>query len=265
MEVSFSKEVELLRPFLTGCVENNPYLGGPVGFLQMKDCLAARFRRPRWRDLSRRLHGPMRSWSAAAVSATLLAALAGAPAARAAEANFEICAGCHGIGGVSFNVDTPSLAGQPSFYAITQLFLFRAGRRTNRLMTEVASGMSDAELRAYSELVGQLPAAPPAPGLPADPARMKRGAMLAEQHRCTSCHGADLAGAKQVPRLAGQREEYLARALAEFRSGARGGYTQAMNGALAGLDAAELEDLAHYIAHASAPTAVAPATSSASR
>ena len=196
----------------------------------------------------------------------MLAALAGAPAAaRAAEANFEICAGCHGIGGVSYNVDTPSLAGQPSFYAITQLFLFRAGRRTNALMTEVSKPMTDADLRAHSELIGRLPAAPPAPGLPADPTRMKRGALLAEQNRCTTCHGVDLAGAKQVPRLAGQREEYLARALAEFRSGARVGYTPAMNETLAGLGPTELDDLAHYIAHASAPTAVAPAASSASR
>ena len=202
---------------------------------------------------------------AAAAAAMLFAALAGAPATRAAEARFEVCASCHGIDGVSYNVDTPSLAGQPSFYAITQLFQFRAGRRTNPLMTEVAKGMNDADLRAYSELVGRLPAAPPAPGLPADPARMKRGALLAEQNRCTTCHGADLAGAKQVPRLAGQREEYLARALAEFRSGARVGYTSAMNETLAGLGPTELDDLAHYIAHASTPTAVRPAASSALR
>lgn len=206
----------------------------------------------------------MRGWGAAAAAASLLAVLTGAPAARAAEASFEICAGCHGIGGVSYNVDTPSLAGQPSFYAITQLFLFRAGRRTNALMTEMAKPMTDADLRAYSELISRLPPAPPAPGLPADPARMKRGALLAEQNRCTTCHGADLAGAKQVPRLAGQREEYLARALAEFRSGARVGYTPAMNETLAGLGPTELNDLAHYIAHA-VPSSVAPAASSGSR
>lgn len=207
----------------------------------------------------------MKGRGAAAAAATMLAALAGAPAAQGAEASFETCASCHGIGGVSYNVDTPSLAGQPSFYAITQLFLFRAGRRTNALMTEVAKPMTDADLRAYSELIGRLPAAAPAPGLPADPARMKHGALLAEQNRCTTCHGADLAGAKQVPRLAGQREDYLARALAEFRSGARVGYTPAMNETLAGLGATELDDLAHYIAHVSAAAAVAPAASSAPR
>lgn len=206
----------------------------------------------------------MRGPGAAVAAATMIAAMVGAPAAIAAEASFETCASCHGIGGVSYNVETPSLAGQPSFYAITQLFLFRAGRRTNAEMSEVAKPMTDADLRAYSEVIGRLPAAPSPPGVPADPARMARGAALAEQHRCTSCHGADLAGGKQVPRLAGQREDYLARALTEFRSGARVGYTPAMNETLAGVGAADLGDLAHYMAHVSAvPASVGAAASSA--
>jgi len=198
-------------------------------------------------------------------AAAMLVVATGALPARAAEADFSICASCHGMGGVSYNFETPSLAGQQSFYAITQLFLFRAGRRTNETMTEVAKPMSDADLRAYSELIGRLPPAAPAPGLPADPVRMQRGALLAEQYRCTTCHGADLAGARQVPRLAGQREDYLARSLAEFRSGARVGYTPAMNETLAGLGAADLGDLAHYMAHVSTMTGVAPAGSAASR
>ena len=204
----------------------------------------------------------MRVRGPAIAAATFLAVAACAPAARSAEADFTPCASCHGANGVSYNVDTPSLAGQPSFYAITQLFLFRAGRRTSPLMTEMARPMSDADLRAYADLIGRLPPAPSAPAVPADPARMQRGAALAERHRCTSCHGDDLAGDKQVPRLAGQREEYLARALAEFRAGTRVGYTPAMNETLAGLDAAALDDLAHYIAHAPAPVAAGQAASS---
>ena len=204
--------------------------------------------------------------AAARTAATLLAVAVGAATAQPARADFTPCASCHGEGGVSYNADTPSLAGQPSFYAITQLFLFRAGRRSNASMTEVAKPMSDADLRAYSELIGRLTAAPSPRDVPADPERMARGAALAEQHRCTSCHGADLAGGKQVPRLAGQREDYLARALAEFRSGARVGYTSAMNDTVAGIGAAELGDLAHYMAHVPAtPANVGAAASSVPR
>jgi len=185
---------------------------------------------------------------AAAVAVVLLAIASGAVAQADAD-RFAPCAACHGAGGVSAIADTPSLAGQPSFYAITQLFLFRAGRRTNPVMTAIARPMTDADLHSYSELIGRLSAAPPIAPAPADPVRMTHGAALAVQHRCTSCHGDDLAGGNQVPRLVGQREDYLARSLAEFRAGTRGGYTSAMNETLAGLGPAELDDLAHYMAH----------------
>lgn len=177
-----------------------------------------------------------------------------APAAQ----RFTACLACHGEGGRSSLALTPSLAGQPSFYAVTQLFLFREGRRANPVMTAMAKGMSDDDLRAYSELIAMLP--PPAPPATApDPARMGRGAALASEHRCASCHGDDYAGAKQVPRLAHQREDYLAQTLAEFRAGSRIGYTGAMNEVLAGIAPADLPALAHYLAHLPVATAKAPA------
>ena len=182
-----------------------------------------------------------------AVAAALVAA-AGVTLAQAQD-RFAACAACHGAGGVSAMPETPSLAGQHSFYAITQLFLFRQGRRANVAMTAMAAGMSDADLRAFSELIAKLPPAPPAALSAADPERMKRGAALAATHRCASCHGDDYAGEKQTPRLAGQREDYLAKTLAEFKAGQRVGYTSAMNEVLAGVSAAELPDLAHYLAH----------------
>jgi cytochrome c553 len=189
---------------------------------------------------------------AAAARASAASAPASAASAPAGAERFATCAPCHGAGGVSTTAETPSLAGQHSFYAITQLFLFRAGRRANPAMTAMAKGMSDADLRAYSDLIATLPAAPPAAPAPADATRMARGAALAQRHRCASCHGDDYAGDKQVPRIAGQREDYLAKTLAEFKAGTRVGYTAAMNETLAGVEAQELSDLAHYLAHAGA-------------
>ena len=179
----------------------------------------------------------------------LCAAAPQAQTAAPAAERFVLCTACHGEAGRSSQPLTPSLAGQPSFYAITQLFLFREGRRANDAMTAVAKGMTDDDLRAFADLIGTLP--PPAPPATnaADPARMARGEALARQHRCGSCHGDDQAGGKQVPRLAHQREDYLNKALAEFRAGTRLGYTGAMGEALAGIAPAELADLAHYLAH----------------
>ena len=161
---------------------------------------------------------------------------------------FALCASCHGEGGRSSQPLTPSLAGQPSFYAITQLFLFREGRRSNEAMSAVAKGMSDDDLRAYSDYIGQLPPPPPTE-TPADPLRMARGAALARQHHCAGCHGSDYAGGQQVARLARQREDYLLQTLRQFSAAQRVGYTQAMNEALAGISPEGLEDLAHFLAH----------------
>jgi cytochrome c553 len=162
---------------------------------------------------------------------------------------FALCTTCHGAGGVSTQPLIPSLAGQPSFYAITQLFLFREGRRSSEAMTAVAKNMTDDDLRGFSDFIGTLPPPPaPAPGT-ADPLRMARGAARAQQHRCASCHGTDFAGGKQVARLAYQREDYLSQTLQQFSAAKRIGYTQAMNEALAGIPPEALQDLAHYLAH----------------
>ena len=207
---------------------------------------------------------PLVAKPVAASKATPPPAAAPKPVVDYGERYAATCAACHGSEGRSELPLVPSLAGQHSFYAITQLFLFRDGRRNDHpasaAMSALAKGMSDGDLRGYSDAVARLPAAalaasPPQPGehapLPRDAARFERGRQLAADHRCGSCHGADLAGGGQVPRLGGQREDYLQIALKGFQSGTRLGYTPAMNEALSGLRAEDLDDLAHYL-HSSA-------------
>jgi cytochrome c553 len=192
-----------------------------------------------------------------ALQFALALALAGAAQAQApgpspyAQRFAQLCAACHGAAGRSEMPGTPSLAGQPSFYAITQLFLFREGRRENPAMSAVAKTLSDDDLKGFSEYIASLPpAAPAASG--GDAQRLKRGEALAQRHLCANCHGADYAGGQQVARLAGQREEYLATVLQEFKTGQRIGYTNAMNEAVSGVSAQELQDIAHFLARAGA-------------
>lgn len=195
---------------------------------------------------------------AAAGKATPAPTAPAKPAVDYGERYATTCATCHGSTGRSELPQVPSLAGQHSFYVVTQLFLFRDGRRNDHpmaaAMSAVAKGMSDGDLRGYSEAIARLPVAaltaPPADPAapPRDAARFERGRQLATAHRCSSCHGADLSGGGQVPRLAGQREDYLQIALKGFQGGTRLGYTPAMNEALSGLTAQDLDDLAHYMA-----------------
>ena len=197
--------------------------------------------------------------AAAAASAPGKAAAA-APAVDAYARRFAgLCAACHGANGRSDLPGTPVLAGQPAFYSITQLFLFREGRRGNEAMTAVARTMTDDDLRGFSDFIGTLPPVPaPAPANPPDAARMASGLELARQHKCLFCHGTDLAGGAQVPRIAGQREDYLLASLQGFKSGTRPGYTQAMTGALSQVPSEDLDTLAYFAAHFSAAAQSAP-------
>jgi len=161
-----------------------------------------------------------------------------------------VCAACHGANGRSDMAGVPVLAGNSSLYMITQLFLFREGRRKNEAMVAMAKPMTDADLRGFSDYIGTLAAVPaPAPAAPPDAARMLKAKALAEQHKCTYCHGADLAGGQQVPRIGGQKEDYLRQTLHAFKAGERPGYTRAMTEALSQVLVEDLDLLAFYAAN----------------
>lgn len=160
------------------------------------------------------------------------------------------CAACHGAEGRSETPGTPNLAGQHSYYVVTQLFLFREGRRSNAEMTAIGKTLKDDDLRGFSDFIGTLPPLPtPPPGEPLDSARMSRGKALAEQHKCLFCHGPDLSGGQQVPRIAGQREEYLRESLNGYRTRKRTGYTPAMLEPVSTLSAEDVDVLAYFVAH----------------
>jgi cytochrome c553 len=189
--------------------------------------------------------------TATAPAATSAAMPAATPYAQRFAA---LCAACHGANGRIETPLTPVLAGQPSLYVITQLFLFREGRRSNEPMTAVAKTLTDDDLRGFSEFIGTLPPVPPPPpATPPDPIRMARGRALAEQHKCVFCHGAGLGGGEQVPRIEGQHEDYLQASLRGFHSGSRPGYTQAMTAAVSQIPPEDLDTLVYYVARFRGP------------
>jgi len=119
-------------------------------------------------------------------------------------------------------------------------------------MGAAAAGLKDADLQALADVVVKLP--PPAPAGRPDPARFARGRAVVEKERCGSCHQADFVGHDNVPRLAGQREDYLLKALRDYKKGARTGYGNAvMPETVSGLSEAELADAAHFLSYVRAP------------
>jgi cytochrome c553 len=170
-----------------------------------------------------------------------------AAAGQSLQDKIALCTACHGQDGRSADPSIPNIGGQPKLAVMYQLFFFREGRRKSPEMNEIAKDLSDAELTAIAEHVARLP--PPPPMVDAvDVARYGRGAELAAKRMCASCHNPDYSGRAQMPRLAGQREAYTAKALQDYRAGARVGTQAAMAEAVRGLSDADFADLAYFLA-----------------
>ena len=157
------------------------------------------------------------------------------------------CLACHGEKGQSETEGTPSLGAQQAPYALIQLYMFREKLRVNEIMNEMAKPLNDDDLRTFSDFIAKMPK--PAPPADADdPARMQRGQAAASLHRCNNCHNPDYSGKENVPRIANQREDYLARTLAEYKSNTRSGYDASMADVMAPVTPEQITDLAYYIA-----------------
>ena len=186
----------------------------------------------------------MRSLAVAVLVALAALSVTAAPL----EERLVPCLACHGAQGQSATPEVPSLGAQPAFYVTIQLYMFRERMRVVEPMNEMMQGLSDDEVRRMAEMIAQLPAPPPAAEAP-DPARLERARALIQQHRCNFCHNQDFSGAQNVPRLAGQREDYLVKALREYKSNARRGYDAFMAEVLYPVTDADILDLAHFLAH----------------
>jgi len=181
-----------------------------------------------------------------------LSALANAQAADAIAAGKEkadMCVGCHGENGISQTENIPSLAGQQDQFIQWQLVFFRSGARKSEQMQPIAEQVSNEDIRNLGAYFASL--TPPKDTKPDDnPDLSKKGAQAAVGRRCASCHTDSYAGTKAVARLAGQREEYLVKALHDYKSGQRVGGGQAVMADVAyPLSDEEIEALAHYLAH----------------
>jgi cytochrome c553 len=186
-------------------------------------------------------------WATLAISTTLLASQPTSAADLAAgKALAETCVGCHGADGISQTPNTPSLAAQPDEFVQWQLVYFRSGTRKDPAMQPIAESLEATDVRNLGAYFASL--APPKPSSAQDPGT-EAGAKLAAARRCTFCHGEHYEGNKAVGRIAGQREDYLYKALSDFKSGARvGSGVASMADVVYSLQDDDLKLLAHYLA-----------------
>jgi cytochrome c553 len=166
--------------------------------------------------------------------------------ARGAE-KAKVCTACHGTAEREPLPMTPWLSGQLDEVIVLQLVLIREGLREVPQMANLLDKVTDPDffdIAAY--YARQTPAHSTSKP---DPEKQARGATLAEQMGCNSCHMSDYSGQKQVPRIANQREDYLVAALKAYRDNKRVPPDTSMLGIMGGKSDADIEALAHFISH----------------
>lgn len=192
---------------------------------------------------------------AALVLPLVLPLLMGAPAPAqaqpqalpaAAAARVAACAACHGADGHAPLPGVPHLAGQPRLFLENRLVMIREGLSVVPSMKGLLDGLADEDLIALARHYAALPLRPERPAR--DAARAARGLAVSQRAACGGCHLADYRGQEQVPRLSGQREDYLVQSLRDFAAGRTGGRDTAMTNALISLSDADFLDLAHHLA-----------------
>jgi len=179
-------------------------------------------------------------------------ALAEAPAQRTAEQTVNtVCAACHGADGNSAITLNPKLAAQHPEYLEKQLTEFKSGKRANAVMSGMAAGLSEQEIKdlaAYFAAKKLNLGQATKNGAGSLGEKIYRGGVMANGvPACASCHSPNGAGLpKQFPRLGGQHADYTLAQMKAFRTAERANAPMMMAIAAKMTDA-EMAAVADYI------------------
>ena len=157
-----------------------------------------------------------------------------------------VCVACHGAQGKSDIKGVPSLAGQPKLFIENQLVLIREGVRDIPSMKGMLDGLTDDEVIVIAKYYAGLSLT----DIPADkdPVLFAQGEKLAQGMRCGICHLPNYLGREQIPRLAGQRDDFLLHSLLQFRNGQAMGRDSNMAASVIGVSDADLAAMSYYLA-----------------
>jgi cytochrome c553 len=154
-----------------------------------------------------------------------VAAAAGDVQAGQAKAS-TVCLACHGLDGNSVNPEWPSIAGQHEDYIIKQVKAFRAGERTNVLMSPISLTLTDKEIEdtaAYfaTQKIKGKEAAKSKVDLGQ---QIYRGGIVdSKTPACIACHGPNGRGvaAASYPSIRSQYATQVALQLQAYKKGER--------------------------------------------
>ena len=165
------------------------------------------------------------------ISASAFAQAEKSPDFTKGQALAGVCAGCHGVDGVSPVPTQPNLAGMSWQYVAKQLRHFKSGQRDNAIMKGFATALSDGDMKALGVYFASMKGRPIGTK---DEALAKTAEKLYRAGdatrgipACAGCHSPSGAGIPALyPRIGGQHAEYTVAQLTSFRAGIRGGATK---------------------------------------
>jgi cytochrome c553 len=165
--------------------------------------------------------------------------------AAAGKTKFYACGGCHAIEGYHNAVPSfpvPRLGGQHPEVIVSALKSYANGERKHNSMEGNATGMSEQDLQDIAAYIAQDQRSGASTAVTGNAAAGKDKAAI-----CGSCHGED--GNSTItsnPRLAGQHQGYLMKALTDYKSGAR--KNAIMTGMVQSLSEEDIKDIAAFYA-----------------
>ncbi len=161
------------------------------------------------------------------------------------------CGACHTQDGSRGSPANPILQGQHPEYLVKQLTEFKAGKRKNAIMSGMAAGLSEDDMKQIAAFYASKKAKPgfaKSKDTVALGEQIYRGGIIAKGvPACAGCHSPDGAGIpSQYPRLGGQHGDYAEAQLLAFRSGLRANSVPMM-GIAAKLSDSEIKAVADYL------------------
>lgn len=123
------------------------------------------------------------------------------------------CAGCHGTDGSSMGPATPTIAGITPEYFVDTMMSYKNGERESTIMTRIAKGYTDEEIKAMADFFSAKPFLRQAQAHDAEKADF--GRKLHKKY-CEKCHEDGGVKADEGGILAGQWMTYLEYSMDDF-------------------------------------------------
>ena len=170
----------------------------------------------------------------------------------AGQTKSEVCQGCHGPDGNSFSPDWPNLARQNTHFLAKQIHDFQSGTRKDPTMSSMVLGLGEQDIRDIAAYFSsQTVTADPASQSGAGKKLYAGGNSYSHVPACAGCHGPNGVGNGPggIPRLAGQKPGYVAKALRDFKTGVRSNdRNQIMRDIAAKMSEKEIDAIALFLA-----------------